>query len=47
MAADSFLFWRGGAYHYLSMPIRESSRRVTTDRVLAVSEPTSESILHL
>lgn len=34
-------------YHDLSVPIRESSCCVTADRVLAVSEPTSEGILHL
>lgn len=37
----------GITYHYLSMPIRERSCRVTSDGVLAVSEPTSEGILHL
>lgn len=35
------------AHHDLSVAIRESSCCVTADWVLAVSEPASESILHL
>lgn len=35
------------AYHYLSMAIRKSSCSITADGVLAVSEPTSESVLDL